>query len=362
MEDRGDSKQDCIFCEAFQYSSVIKYMGQQYTNTLAKPPSGKIKIYFLKEIWQHYQNLGKKNVPASTLDWKYINAVCNTLGLGLEPLMRYFKASMPSFEEFETWILKEGQVSQAMVEHFNAIVEQKGQVRFELQEEVLSTTDLEQWDREGYVVVKNAIPKADCAATAQFIYDTLEADADQPDTWYKAMKERQGIMIQLFNTPLLVKNRLSKRIRLAFEQLWQRTDLLVTNDRVSFNPPETSFYPFQGPHLHWDMSLKRPIPFGTQGLVYLTDTAKNQGAFTLIPGFHKLIDRWLEELGPEDDPRDLKLLSDFKREPIAAEAGDLIIWNQCLPHGSSPNTSQEPRLVQYINYQPLDLEYQQEWI
>ncbi len=169
-------------------------------------------------------------------------------------------------------------------------------------------------------------------------------------------------MVQLFNNPLLVKNRLAKRIRLAFEQLWQRTDLLVSSDRVSFNPPETPAHPFQGPDLHWDMSLKRPIPFATQGLVYLTDTASNQGAFTVIPGFHNRIDSWLDSLPADVYPRDLNLLSDFKRHPIAADAGDLIIWHQCLPHGSSPNTSQQPRLVQYINYQPLDMERQEEWI
>ncbi|MEL7249111.1 MAG: phytanoyl-CoA dioxygenase family protein [Bacteroidota bacterium] len=337
-------------------------MAEQDTTTIFEPPSGRINIYFLKEIWRHYQSLGNKNAPASILEWKYINAVFNTLGIGLEPTIRYLKAQSPSFAVFENWILQEGQVSQAMIDHFNSIVEQGGVVEYLPSEQVLTQAHLDQWDTDGYLILKNAIPKEDCAATAALIYETLEADPTQANTWYNAVTKRQGIMIQLFNTPLLVKNRLSKRIRLAFEQLWQRTDLLVSNDRVSFNPPETSFYPFQGPHLHWDMSLKRPIPFATQGLVYLTDTASNQGAFTVIPGFHNHIDSWLDDLPAGANPRDLNLLSEFERRPIAAEAGDLIIWNQCLPHGSSPNTSQQPRLVQYINYQPLDLEWQDEWI
>ena len=104
------------------------------------------------------------------------------------------------------------------------------------------------------------------------------------------------------------------------------------------------------------------IPFGLQGLLYLSDTDENQGAFTVIPGFHKNIENWLENLNDDENPRDINLLNDYKKKHIAAKAGDFIIWNQCLPHGSSPNTSDKPRIVQYINYQPIDLEYQAEWI
>ena len=152
------------------------------------------------------------------------------------------------------------------------------------------------------------------------------------------------------------------KIREAFEQLWQRNDLLVTIDRVSFNPPETKTYHFPGPNLHWDVSLKQPIPFGLQGLLYLSDTTKNQGAFTVIPGFQNNIDSWLDSLPKGINPRDPELLKNFVREPIAGEAGDFIIWNHCLPHGSSPNTSEKPRIVQYINYLPVDLKHQEEWI
>ena len=31
-------------------------------------------------------------------------------------------------------------------------------------------------------------------------------------------------------------------------------------------------FKFRGPDLHWDCSVKTPIPFGTQGILYLTDT------------------------------------------------------------------------------------------
>jgi len=139
-----------------------------------------------------------------------------------------------------------------------------------------------------------------------------------------------------------------------------RTDLWCNTDRVSFNPPENEEWRFPGPRLHWDVSLDLPIPFGLQGLLYLSDTQRNQGAFTLVPGFHLKIESWINGLPPGSNPRteDIYKLGPV---PIAANAGDFIIWHQALPHGSSPNTSTRPRVVQYINYLPLDPGIREKW-
>lgn len=226
----------------------------------------------------------------------------------------------------------------------------------------MSNLDIERWDRDGYLILNSAIPKEDCERAVNLIYETIEATPSNPESWYKPHPLKNGIMIQLFISPILDKNRFSSKIRTAYEQLWNRQDLMVSTDRVSFNPPETTFYKFPGPYLHWDVSLKRPIPFGLQGLLYLADTDIDQGAFTVVRGFHKKIENWLAQLGEGVNPRNQKILNNFELEPISGKAGDFVIWDQRLPHGSSPNKSSKPRIVQYINYQPLDLEYHSEWI
>jgi ectoine hydroxylase-related dioxygenase (phytanoyl-CoA dioxygenase family) len=91
------------------------------------------------------------------------------------------------------------------------------------------------------------------------------------------------------------------------------------------------------------------------------DTAEDQGAFTLVPGFHNRIENWLNNLAPGTNPREQDLYA-LGAKPIAANAGDFIIWHQALPHGSSPNTALLPRFVQYINYEPLDMQESGEWI
>jgi ectoine hydroxylase-related dioxygenase (phytanoyl-CoA dioxygenase family) len=126
----------------------------------------------------------------------------------------------------------------------------------------------------------------------------------------------------------------------------------MTTDRMSFNPPERPGRPFQGPRLHWDVSLSMPIPFATQGILYLTDTKADQGALQLVPGFHHRIEDWLNGLG-DADPRQVDLSAEART--IAAGAGDLIIWRQDLPHGASPNRTDRPRMAQYINMYRADL-------
>ena len=42
-----------------------------------------------------------------------------------------------------------------------------------------------------------------------------------------------------------------------------------------------------------------------QGVLYLTDTPANQGAFTCIPGFHHKLGDWLNDLPEDADPRRL---------------------------------------------------------
>jgi ectoine hydroxylase-related dioxygenase (phytanoyl-CoA dioxygenase family) len=97
-----------------------------------------------------------------------------------------------------------------------------------------------------------------------------------------------------------------------------------------------------------------------QAILYLTDTPAEQGAFTCVPGFHRRIADWLASLPRGADPRtqDLHALGS---KPIAGRAGDLVIWNDALPHGSSPNRGTRPRVVQYIKMYPTRREIQTIW-
>ena len=277
------------------------------------------------------------------------------LGLGLEQTVRYLYSAAPSFEEFEQWVLEtNGRPLPENITRFNNTLLNPDYSSKQAVPKVLDDEQLEFWDKNGYIILRNAVPKADCEKTVEVICDFIEIDRDDPATWYTPHPARQGIMVQLFQHPILDKNRNSAIIRAAHEQLWGRSDIWVNADRVGFNPPETERWKFPGPRLHWDTKLKLPIPFNLQGILYLADTAENQGAFSLVPGFQHRIDSWLTGLnGKNPYSEDLHALGCI---PIAANAGDFIIWQQALPHGSSVNTSDKPRFVQYFTYAPTDAE------
>ncbi|HEX4877389.1 MAG TPA: phytanoyl-CoA dioxygenase family protein [Chitinophagaceae bacterium] len=333
------------------------------------PPSTddcKLGILHLKRYWQKYQLIksGQLAPDAYQDEWITDTTLLAALGLGLEQTVKHIYNSQESFESFENWVadVVNPEDVQEKIRAFNLqILQQTQQVNNDKVEKVLTEEELLFWDENGYLIIRNAVPAEDCEKTVDLICDFIQIKKDDPATWYHPHPAKQGIMVQLFQHPLLDKNRRSDKIRKVYEQLWGRKDIWVNADRVGFNPPETDYWKFPGPGMHWDVSLALPIPFGLQGILYLADTAANQGAFTLVPGFQNKIESWLKNLPEHTNPRNTDIHS-LGTLPVAAQAGDFIIWHHALPHGSSPNTSSVPRFVQYINYSPADMEVRDKWI
>jgi hypothetical protein len=327
---------------------------------------GRLGIMHLKRYWEKGQ-LRKKGIlaPDGLVDeWNTDNTLLAALGLGLEQTIIYLYNTPGDFSAFEEWVektIKNGYPREKIKTFNDFIISQSVLSDDNNIETVLSERELDFWNRNGYIIIREAIPKEDCDASVQLICDFLEINKDDASTWYQPHPGRQGIMVQLFQHPLLDKNRHSFKIKKVYEQLWGRKDIWVNTDRVGFNPPETDFWKFPGPLMHWDVSLELPIPFGLQGILYLADTSANQGAFTLVPGFHNKVESWLNSLLPGTDPR-RENIDELGPVPIVANAGDFILWHHALPHGSSPNTSTVPRFVQYINYAPIDMEVRDKWI
>jgi len=331
--------------------------------------TGALGIYQLKRLWSRAMAARQgRSPPASTHDRHLDYLVIHATGLGLEQATSYLLQMAPSFEEFERWILATtGGVEPERVARINAAVADREPppetarwlAAVGASEPVLSAADLAFWQEHGYVVLHEAVSSTVREEAAKALWEHLGARADDPDTWYA--KNDHGIMVQYFQHPAFETIRRSPRIHKAFAQLWGTADLWATTDRVGFNPPEREGYKFPGPHLHWDVSVKTPIPFTTAGILYLADTPPEQGAFTLVPGFQRWGESWLSALPPGADPRGQDLYA-LGARPIGGRAGDLIIWHQALPHGASPNRGTKPRMVQYVNMFPARFEEQDEWI
>ena len=331
--------------------------------------TGALGIYQLKRLWSRALAARQGRLAPTTAHDRHLDhLVIHACGLGLEQTTTYLGLQAPGFEEFERWIVATtGGVAPDRIARINAAVADRATppecaralAAVAASEPVLTASDLGFWQEHGYVVLRDAVPAAVREAAAQALWLHLRATADDAETWYG--RNHHGIMVQYFQHPAFEAVRRAPRIHKAFAQLWGTADLWVTTDRVGFNPPERPGWTFPGPRLHWDVSVKTPIPFGTGGILYLTDTPPEQGAFTVVPGFQRWGETWLKGLPPGADPRRQDLYAMAPRA-IGGHAGDLVIWHQALPHGASPNRGARPRMVQYVNMFPTRIEEHDEWI
>ncbi|WP_187148903.1 phytanoyl-CoA dioxygenase family protein [Candidatus Korobacter versatilis] len=318
----------------------------------------------MRQLWERTQTVRSSGTTASNAGSELDPILIHALGLNLLETFRYLYSSNRNFGEFEDWIFQKnnGVLTTERIQQINAAL--AGEAAAEDGgsrgvEPILSAAEMEHWEEHGYVVLHDAVTPGECKAAADLLCEHLHVDLANPQTWYPD-DMKATIMVELVYHPALQATRESQRIRRAFGQIWGTDNLVSTNDRCGFNPPERPGFRFPGPHLHWDTSLSPPLPLGTQGILYLTDTDAEQGAFTCVTGFHRRLESWMASLPPGANPRTQDL--NAEAVPIAGKAGDLVIWHIGLPHGSRPNRAQKPRLVQYINMYPPDRVDNRPWI
>jgi Phytanoyl-CoA dioxygenase (PhyH) len=326
------------------------------TTTKTAPPLGIPQLERLRRSIVGEQDHPRE--PLSEQEFAVTRAVLDSLGVGLEPVHRYLYSAMPTLEQLERWLLDQvgGGLDGRRITRANAIAagdptddERLAELaRIEQAPPALSEDDLASWARDGYVIVRAAAPEDACVQLERAVWDYLDADPQQPASWYRAQLQ-MGTMVQLFNAPGIEQIHATKEIHKAFSQLLGTPDLVMTADRCGFNPPVLPGYPYRGPKLHFGIAgFEPPLQDQPQGIVYLADADERGGAFRCVPGFHRRIEAWLASLPPDSNPNlmDLEALGPV---PIAAQRGDLVIWRSTLPHGPGPNTGARPSIVHYLS-------------
>ena len=321
--------------------------------------TGSLGVCFLKRYWSLVLASRAGRQVDLHAEWPHARLLLYGLGVGLHQALDFLYDEGPDFDAFEAWIVAlVGEPDPLQTDRLNCALLGRDPPRvihdwiseIESMPPVLGDNELESWQAYGYLVLKSAVDVASLGSALDAILEFAEASLDDPASWYRS--NEGGIMLEFIQHPALRANRYSRRIHKAYAQLWGTADLWVSADRCSFHPPQRSDYPFPGPDLHWDIDFAAPPAFGTQGILYLTDTGADQGALTLVPGFHKRFADWSAGLPAGSNPgdEDLHALGSI---PVPGEAGDLIIWHPLLPHGSRPNLASLPRIVQYVNYYPM---------
>lgn len=218
------------------------------------------------------------------------------------------------------------------------------------------------WKYNGYIVIKNAVPREQALDTASFLWEFEEKKADDPSTWYtKAraemqMKELAGTgMVEVYNNQHLWNNRQIQQVYDAFVDIWGTEKLWVTIDRANLNFPIRPGYEYKG-FIHWDYDPETN-PQNVQGVLALADQMdENMGGFQCIPWLFRNYEEWAKTQPTDKDnfKPDVSGLED-KIVKVGLEAGDLVIWDSRQPHGIRPNHSDNKvRIAQYISMMPAE--------
>ena len=234
---------------------------------------------------------------------------------------------------------------------------------------LLSEEDWKFWIHNGYVIIKNAVPKEQVKRLADYLWEYEGKDPQEIDTWYRKpsgemkMKELTNTgMVEIYQHQYMWDNRQYPKVHQAFADIWGTEKLWVTIDRANLNFPIREGFEYKG-FIHWDYDPETR-PQNVQGVLALADqTDENMGGFQCIPELYRTYDTW--KLGqPEDRNRFQPDTTGFEPVKVKLEAGDLLIFNSTQPHGIRANKSGDKvRIAQYISMMPAqeDNEELRQW-
>ncbi|MCF0039840.1 phytanoyl-CoA dioxygenase family protein [Dyadobacter fanqingshengii] len=227
---------------------------------------------------------------------------------------------------------------------------------------LMTEEDWDFWITNGYIVIKDAVPKEQVKKLADFLWEFEEKDPNDPETWYAParaemkMKELTNTgMVEIYNHQYLWDNRQFPKVHQAFTDIWGTEKLWVTIDRANLNLPLRPGFDYKG-FIHWDYDPETK-PQNVQGVLALADQDdENMGGFQCIPELFRTYDTW-KLTQPDDRNHFQPDTTGFDLVKVKMQAGDLLIFNSSQPHGIRPNRSKDKvRLAQYISMMPAQEE------
>ena len=169
---------------------------------------------------------------------------------------------------------------------------------------IVTPEDRAFFQENGYLLVKNAVPKENCDRVIDAIFDFLGMDKNDPNDWYR-LPLTPGGMIEMYHHQSMWDNRQHPRMHQIFAELIGTEKLWVTFDRVNMKPPQHPDHPEYNHKgfTHWDVDTSNlDIPFWVQGVLYLSDTDADMGGFQCVPGFHNDLPEWIKTQPADRNP------------------------------------------------------------
>ena len=175
--------------------------------------------------------------------------------------------------------------------------------------------DVEGLRRDGFAVVRGAVEPPIVERLLAELRRLEGLDLADPASWAGARES-----VPLGGCQAQWDVRQHPAVYAAFAAAYGDERLAVSQDRLGIKPPGAPAM-----EIHVDIDLGAG-PFVYGGLVYLTDAPAERGAFCVERG--------------------------ERVEPVPGRAGDLVLWDARVPHGTLANRTELPRVVQYLSMFP----------
>lgn len=233
--------------------------------------------------------------------------------------------------------------------------------------------------RDGFCVVKGAVPKERALQYVERMYEYLETfkgglgfKRDDPSTYLeknlpiineKGLCFAYGITHEDFAWEI----RQEPGVVDAFAKVFDTEDLIVSFDGFNFTFPTRTDMKENTPWPHQDQDPEKPGFRCLQGIVNLLPNGPNDGGLLVCKGAHLLSEQFHEEFKDEKDKvwawtkewygytdAGMQWLKDHGCEwiKVEAEPGDLLLWDSRTPHYNRAPTTENHRFVAYTCYMP----------
>jgi Phytanoyl-CoA dioxygenase (PhyH) len=210
----------------------------------------------------------------------------------------------------------------------------------------MAALDVQALAREGFVVVRDAVPPDLIDALLSVICQEFEIDLHDEKSWYGPPAR-----LPLWGHQAQWDARQHPDLHEVFAAAYDNERLWVSLDFPLYKPPHRPDDSADGGEalpIHWDVDPRdRHL---LQGMLYLVDSPEKRGAFRCVPALFQDRAAWFERHADADlshiDVEDNDIVS------VACQAGDLLLWDSRLPHGNGRNRDSSPRITQAVTMQP----------
>lgn len=232
-------------------------------------------------------------------------------------------------------------------------------------------------NRDGYAVIKGAVPRERGLAYSDTFYSYLEGfglgyDRNDPSTVQRAnlpVVNEKGMILSygVTHEKWVWDIRSEPGVIEPFTKVYDDEDLIVSFDVVNVGFANRGDLPANNPWPHQDQDPAKPGFRCLQGLVNLNPCGPNDGGLIVCKGGHILSEQFHREMA--DEPRipawtpewygftnrGMQWLKDHGLEwvKVCAEPGDLIVWDSRVPHYNVPSQTKQDRFAVYTCFMPV---------